>query len=127
MKAKTNISSPGGTGVLLLEGRALPVSSIHEFATVALEVTSDTNEEQKDEPEYINVTRILLNDQASGASQYGTVVSRREYRDVEQPLQDVVMAYNLASRGYVIDVNEFCQRRATRKKGVTRLDTSPLL
>jgi hypothetical protein len=121
MKSKTNISSPGGTGVLILKGRALPVTCVHEFEECTRTIENSGAEDT------VSFTKIWLTDQASGSSKYG-LSHKRDYRDVDHPLMDVVLAYNLASRGHVIDVDEFCQKRAARNKGSVRLGTdSPLI
>lgn len=104
MKSRTQQSKAGGIGVLILHDRALPVTCIHEFSKVA----ATDSEEAK--------TRIFLTDQASGASQHGYIKSHREYRDVPYDFKDVVQAYNFASRGYVIDLAEFCAKMQAKRK-----------
>lgn len=98
---------PGGEGVLLLTDRGLPVSSIHEFSRI----------NDKDRPDI--QTRIYLTDQASGVSQHGYIKNKRAFRDVSQPMKDVVMAFNVASRGYVIDLAEFCDHLKRQRKSKT--------
>jgi hypothetical protein len=104
MKAHTQHTKAGGIGVLVLHDRALPVTCIHEFAEVAAKDSADKE------------TRIFLTDQASGAGQYGGVSSRREYRDVPYDFKDVAHAYNIASRGYIIDLAEFCAKMQAKRK-----------
>lgn len=92
------IPHKGGEGyVLLAQDDAIPASTVWRFK------------------KHGDGTTILFNDQASGGSKYGSVNSLRDKEYFDYPLQDVIMAFQIASRGYIVDLQEFCEKLKAKR------------
>lgn len=93
MSGITTVKAPviGGEGYVLYKEESIPTSSVWRLEGIG------------------NITEILFNDQASRASQYGSVYNRRDTMNVPYTRKDVTHAFMVASRGYMVDLEEFCQ------------------
>jgi hypothetical protein len=101
MKAETNTNTAGGDGVLIIDkDNAVPVSNIFNFTR----------------PHGEKGCSIQLKEPVFGVSQSGYLLDRRVSIKTPVSVSDVALAYNLASRGLVIDLKEFSAKMKAKRK-----------
>lgn len=101
MKTEININVPGGDGVLIIDkDNAVPVSNIFNFCR----------------EHGSKGCTIQLKEPVFGVSDRGYLKDRRESIKTPVSVSDVALAYNLASRGYVIDLKEFSDKMKAKRK-----------